>query len=58
MDDNVLFMEHTNIPYESVGARLFRDPALMGVFSLPPPNVTSVKMIYVNPYPWVIPIVD
>lgn len=29
---NVPFVEHTSMPYENVGARLFKEPALMGVF--------------------------
>lgn len=57
-DGNVLFTKHTSIPYESVGARLFKDLALMGVFSLPPPNVTSINTISINIDPWVIPPID
>ena len=38
-EGNVPFVEHTSKSFESVGARLFKDPALMGVFSLPPPNL-------------------
>lgn len=37
---------------------LFKDPTLMGVFSLPPPNVTSINMISTHFDPWVIPPVD
>jgi len=57
-DGNVPFMEHTSIPCESVGARLFKYPALMGVFSLPPPNITPINMISVRSDPWVLPPVD
>ena len=49
------FVEHTSIPLDSVGAGLFKDPALMGVFSLPPPNLTSISMISVRSDPWVLP---
>lgn len=51
-------MEHTSIPYESVGTRLFKDPALMSDFSLPHSNVTSINMISFNIDPWVIPPVN
>ena len=54
-DGNVPFVEHTSIPYESVGARLFKDPALMGVFSLPPPNISPIRMISVRSDPWILP---
>lgn len=42
---NMPFVEHTSIPLESVGVGLFKDPTLMGVFSLPPPNVAPTNMI-------------
>ena len=48
-------MKHTSAPYESVGAGLFKDPALMCIFPLPPPHLASVNMISVKSYPWVIP---
>jgi len=51
---NVLFVEHTSIPYESVGAGVFKYPALMGNFSLPPPSVASINMISTHFDPWVI----
>jgi len=54
-DGNVPFVEHISIPYESVGAGIFKDPTLIGVFSLPPPNFTFVNMISINTDPWVIP---
>lgn len=48
-------MEHTSKSLESVGAGLFKDPALMGVFPLPPTNLASVNMISVRSDPWVLP---
>ena len=42
----------------SVGAGIFKDPALMGVFSLPPPNVAPINMIFVHSDPWVLPPTD
>ena len=53
-NDNVPYMGNTEIPYESVGAGLFKDSALMGNFTLPPPNVTSINMISVSMDPWII----
>lgn len=53
-EGNVCYVEHTSIPYENVGVGLFKDPALMGVFLLPPPNVASINMISINSYPLVI----
>ena len=57
-DGNVPFVEHTSIPYESVGAGLFKDSALMGVFSLPTPNAAPINMISVHSDPWVLPPAD
>jgi len=57
-DGNVPFVEHITVPYESVGSGLFKDPALMGVFSLPPPNIAPINMISIRSDPWVIPPVD
>jgi len=57
-EGNVPFVEHTSIPYESVGAGLFKDPALMGVFSLPPPNIAPINMISVRSDPCVLPPTD
>lgn len=48
-------MEHTSKSCESVGARPFKDPTLMGVFSLPPPNLTPINMIYMRSDLWVLP---
>ena len=53
-DGNVPFVEHTYVPYESVGVGLFKDPTLMGVFSLPPPNVAPINMISVHSDMWVL----
>lgn len=44
-EGNVPFVVHTSIPVENVGVGLFKDPALMGVFSLPPPNLASIGLI-------------
>eukprot|EP00253_Pinus_taeda_P029891 PITA_29891 len=57
-DGNVSFVEHTSVPLESVGAGLFKDPTLMGVFSLPPPNIASINMIFVRSDAWVLPPLD
>lgn len=48
-------MEHTSKSCENVGARLFKDPTLTGVFPLPPPNITPINMISVRSDPWVLP---
>lgn len=45
LDGNVLYVKHSGAPYESVGASLFKDYALMGIFPLPPPHVASVNMV-------------
>lgn len=55
---NVPYVGNTVIPYESVGAGLFKDSTLMGTFTLPPLNVHSVNMISVSMDPWIIPIAD
>ena len=52
------FVEHTSKPYESVGAGHFKDPAVMGVFTLPPPNVAPINMISICSDPWVLPPID
>ena len=57
-DGNVLYIKHTRDPYESVGAGLFKDFALMEIFPLPPRHVASVNMILVKSDPWVIPTPD
>lgn len=57
-EGNVPYVEHTSIPYDNVGARLFKAHTLMGIFPLPPPNVASVNMISINIDPWVIPPLD
>lgn len=57
-EGNVPFVENTSISFKSVGAGLFKDPALMGVFSLPPPNLASISMILVRSDPWVLPPID
>jgi hypothetical protein len=54
-EGNVPFVEHTSSSLVSVGAGLFKDPSLMGVFPLPPPNLASVNMITAHTDPWVLP---
>lgn len=58
LDGNVLYVKHTGAPYEIVRARLFKDPALMGNFPLPPPHFSLVSMILIKFDPWVIPSPD
>ena len=58
LNGNVPYVGNTEIPYESVGAGLFKDSSLMGTFTLPPPNVTSINMISVSTVPWIIPTLD
>ena len=57
-EGNIPFVEHTSKSYENLGAGLFKDPSLMGVFLLPPPNIASINMIIVRPDPWVLPPTD
>jgi len=55
---NILYVKYTGAPYEGVGARIFKDPALMGLFLLPPPHVFFFNMILVKSDPQVIPSPD
>jgi len=57
-DGNMPFVEHTTVPYEGVGARLFKHLALMGDFLFPPPNITPINMISIRSDPWVVPPID
>ena len=57
-NNNIPYMENTEIPCEIVGAGLFKDSTLMGTFTLPPPNVHSVNMILDSTDPWIIPTID
>lgn len=57
-DGNVPCVKPTGAPYESVGERIFKDPALMDIFLLTPPHVASFNMISVKSDPWVIPSPD
>ena len=57
-EGNVPFVEHTFKSLESVCAGLFKDPSLMVVFPLPPPNLASVNMITTHSDPWVLPPVN
>jgi len=45
---NIPYVGNIEIPFESVGAVLFKDSALMGTFTLPPPHVNSINMISVS----------
>lgn len=54
-DGNVPYGKHSGAPFKSVGAGLFNDSALMGIFPLPPPHVAFINMISVKFNPWVIP---
>lgn len=52
---NVPYVGNNNIPCESIWASILKDFSLMGKFSLPPPNVTSVNMISTSYDPWIFP---
>lgn len=51
-------MKHSGAPFESVVSGLFKYSALMGIFPLPLPHVSSVNMILAKSDPWVIPALD
>jgi len=55
LNDNVPYVGNTKIPYESVGVSIFKGSSLVGNFTLPPPNVTSINMILGSIDPWIIP---
>lgn len=55
---NVPYVGNINIPYESVGVGIFKYSSLMGSFSLPPFNFTSINMISTCHDPGVIPCPD
>ena len=57
-EGTIPFVENTSKSFESLGHGLFKDPALMGVFSLPPPNIAPINMIFVHSDPWVLPLPD
>jgi len=48
LDGNVPYVKHTSAPYDSVGAGIFKDSSLMGIFPLPPPHVSFVNMISIK----------
>jgi len=50
-DGNVPYVKHIGAPYESVGEGIFKDPTLMGIFTLPHPHVSSANMISVKSDP-------
>lgn len=58
LNANVPYVGNTEIPYESVGAHLFKDSTLMGILSLPPPNVHPVNMISDSTDPCIIRLDD
>ena len=43
-ENNVPYVDKIPIPYESIGSSLFKDPALMGIFPLPPPNIVQINI--------------
>lgn len=55
---NVPYVGNTDIPYESMGAGIFKDFALMGTFSLPTLHVSLANMISTSRDPWIIPTPD
>lgn len=57
-EGNVPYVDHTTMPYESAGAGIFKESALMGLFSLPPRNTAQVNMISTSSDPWIIPSPD
>ena len=42
---NVPYVDQIPTPYKSAGLGLFKDPTLMGIFPLPPPNTVQIHMI-------------
>ena len=55
---NVLYVGNITIAYESVREGLLKYLSLMGIFSLLPPNVSSVNIISSGQDPWIIPTPD
>ena len=54
-ENNVPYVDKIPIPYDSIGLSLFKDPTLMGIFPLPPPNTVQINMISQSDDPWIIP---
>ena len=54
-ENNVLYVDKILTPYESIGSGLFKDPALMGIFPLPPHNTIQINMISWYDNPWINP---
>lgn len=50
---NVSYVGNTEVSYVSAEEGIFKDYALMGMFSLPPPNIPSINMIFVSIDPWI-----
>ena len=57
-ENNVPYVEKIPSPFESVGLGLFKDPALMGIFPLPPPNTIQVNMISQSDDPWIVSLLE
>ena len=56
--NNVPYMDQIPSPPDSVGLGLFKDPALMGIFPLLPPNIVQVNMISQSNDPWIFPLLE
>ena len=54
-ENNVPYMDQIPNPPDSVGPGLFKDPVLMGIFPIPPPNTVQVNMVSRSNDPWIIP---
>ena len=52
---NIPYVGKTTSSYENIGPSLFKDSSLMGIFPLPPPNVTTINMISSGHDPWIFP---
>lgn len=55
-ENNVPYVDQIPSPLNNIGPYLFKDPALMGVFPLLPPNTIQVNMIFRSDNPWIIPL--
>lgn len=58
LNDNVPYVGNYEIPYESVGADLFKHFTLMRNFTIPTSHVHSINMISVSTDSWIIPTLD
>ena len=57
-ESNVSYVDCIPTPYESIRFGIYKDPTLMGLFSLPPPKTAQVNMISNSYDPWIIPSPD